>query len=139
MKQEKAIKKGKSEMRMLALGLIALDLGLMVSELILWQNLILLIVAIVMTVILAGLLFAAANGKAVRWTLFIFLFLSAMFAFYLGGSRMGSSNTPEITWEVMLAVGAALSYLLSALYIAYSTDIGAYLRKHRNMNPAAFK
>lgn len=137
MSQEKAIKKGKSEMRMLAYGLLALNLGLMVSEIFLWQNLALLIISIVATLLLGGLLMAAAQGKAVRWTLFIVLFLSAMFAFYLGGSRMANYKTPQMTWEVMLAVGAALSYLLSALYIAYSTDIGAYLRKHKNADPLA--
>lgn len=137
MNQEKAIKKGKSEMRMMAFGLIGLDLGLMISEIFLWKNLILLIVAIVFSLLLAGLLWAASKGKAVRWTLFIFLFLSAMVAFYLGGSRMASYKNPQMTWEVMLAVGAALTYLLSALYIAYSTDIGAYLRKHKNADPLA--
>ena len=125
---QSSIKKGKWEMKLMTSFIIVLSLLLTIAELLSSQSIILFIVQTVFFTLLAFLILGTYFGRPFRWGLFSALIFTSMFSFYLSGSRMALHKMSDVGLSVYLSVGASLSFLFSALYLAYSPEINSYLK-----------
>lgn len=125
---QKAIRKGKSEVQLMAVLIIVFCLAMTISELLIWQSTALLISQSVLSLGLVAITLGTLLGRPLRWVMFSGLLLVSMFSFYLSGSRMAAFKDGKAGFSVYLALAASLTYLMSALYLAYSTEIGLFLR-----------
>ena len=133
----KVIAQGRSYFLSLMVALIVLSLIVVIYELSNWQSSTLLIVQIVVSLQVMSLALLTYYGYKTRWTFFIVLLLAGFLAFYMGGSRMGNFEQGEVSLASYLSVCAGLAYIGSAIFLAFSVEIGLFLRTKMEKDTSA--